>query len=332
MAKPLTLVTGGAGFIGSHVTQELLRLGHDVLVVDDLSDGYLENVPAAAHFSKYSILDIAAIDMLFDVAPFDYVFHFAAYVTEHMSHYARHHCYATNVLGSINLINAAIRHHVKRFVYVSSMSVYNIDQMPALEDDVPKPADPYGIAKYAVEQDLQAAQAHFGLDYTILRPHNVYGPRCNLANPYRNVIAIFLRQCLNGEPMTIYGDGLQSRQFSYVEDIAPLFARAVCPEARNQIVNIGTQQAYTVQAVAETVARAVECSPRFTYLPARNEAKKLIAVHTRQNAILGEPAERPLDEALSRTARWAMNNRHLAPRPCTSIDLPEFVPEALRYG
>src|SRR5437867_11048966 len=136
----------------------------------------------------------------------------------------------------MTLINASVNHGVKCFVFTSSIAVYGRNQLPMTEDMVPQPEDPYGISKYAVELDLRAAHEMFGLDYVVFRPHNVYGERQNTADRYRNVVGIFMNQVLHGQPMTVFGEGTQTRAFSHVDDVAPLIARApLVPAAINQV-------------------------------------------------------------------------------------------------
>ena len=207
---PTSLVTGGAGFMGSHVTEHLLRAGHTVVVLDDLSGGFEENVPKGAIFVRGSIVDHELIDRLFERYSFTYVYHLAAYAAEGLSHFIKRFNYTNNLIGSVNLINASINHGVKSFVFTSSIAVYGAGQSPMSEDMIPVPEDSYGIAKLAVEQDLRASHEMFGLDYVIFRPHNVYGERQNIGDRYRNVVGIFMNQLLKGEPMTIFGDGTSS--------------------------------------------------------------------------------------------------------------------------
>src|SRR6516225_9954965 len=187
-----SIVTGGAGFIGSHVAEHLLEMGHEVLVLDDLSGGFRENVPALAKFVEGSVTDQEVVNKLFDRHRFDYVFHLAAYAAEGLSHFIRRFNYTNNVIGSVNLINESVRHDIKRFVFTSSIAVYGANQLPMTEDMVPQPEDPYGVAKYAVELDLRAAHEMFGLDYSIFRPHNIYGEGQNVGDKYRNVVGIFM--------------------------------------------------------------------------------------------------------------------------------------------
>jgi UDP-glucose 4-epimerase len=223
-----SLVTGGAGFIGSHVVDEALRMGHRVVVLDDLSGGFAENVNPRAEFVAGSVLDHELVDQLFLRHQFDYVYHLAAYAAEGLSHFIRRFNYTNNLVGTVNLTNAALNSgRVRCFVFTSSIAVYGHNQLPMTEDAVPQPEDPYGIAKYACELDLRSQQALFGLPYVIFRPHNVYGERQNIGDRYRNVIGIFMNQAMRGEAFSVFGDGTQTRAFSHIDDVAPLIARAV---------------------------------------------------------------------------------------------------------
>ncbi|MCI0520595.1 MAG: NAD-dependent epimerase/dehydratase family protein, partial [Chloroflexi bacterium] len=214
------LVTGGAGFIGSHVAELLQRRGHEVLVLDDLSGGFEDNLTPGVDFVQGSINDEALIHRLFAEHGFTYVFHLAAYAAEGLSHFIKRFNYNNNLIGSVNLINAAVNHQVKCFVFTSSIAVYGASpELPMTEATTPHPEDPYGIAKLAVEQELRVSKDMFGLDYVIFRPHNVYGERQNIGDKYRNVVGIFMNQILQGKPMTIFGDGSQTRAFSYIGDV-----------------------------------------------------------------------------------------------------------------
>ena len=223
----MSLVTGGAGFMGSHVADHLLAKGHNVVVLDDLSGGFRENVPAGATFVEGSITDHELIDRLFDRHSFDYVYHLAAYAAEGLSHFIKRFNYNNNLIGSVNLVNASINHEVKCFVFTSSIAVYGAGQSPMSEEMIPVPEDSYGISKLAVEQELRVSHEMFGLDYVIFRPHNVYGERQNIGDRYRNVVGIFMNQLLRGEPMTIFGDGMQQRAFTHIDDVAPIIAASV---------------------------------------------------------------------------------------------------------
>ena len=189
-----SLVTGGAGFIGAHVTNELIAMGHEVVVLDDLSGGFEENINPQARFVKGSILDHDLLEKLFAEEKFDYVYHLAAYAAEGLSHFIKRFNYNNNLIGTVNLVNESIKNKIKSFVFTSSIAVYGAGKPPLREDMTPQPEDPYGVAKYACEMELKVAHEMFGLDYVIFRPHNVYGEYQNLGDRYRNVVGIFMNR------------------------------------------------------------------------------------------------------------------------------------------
>jgi len=307
MTKTKSLITGGAGFIGSHVARNCLALGQDVVVLDDLSGGFRDQVPPAATFVQGSVTDHPLVQRLFAEHQFDFVYHLAAYAAEGLSHFIRRFNYTNNVIGSINLINQAIEHRVRCFVFTSSIAVYGTNQLPMHEDLLPQPEDPYGIAKYAVELDLQAAHEMFGLDYVVFRPHNVYGENQNIGDRYRNVIGIFMNQVMQDRPMTLFGDGSQTRAFSYIDDVAPHIAKSVeLPQAYGKVINIGADKAYTVKHLAEVVARALGKEPRIEYLPARNEVLHAYSDHARARQIFGQETTVSLRDGIARMAEWAL--------------------------
>ncbi len=299
------LVTGGAGFIGSHLIDDLLELGYSVVCLDDLSGGYRSNVAPAAEFVLGSVVDADLVNQLFQQHRFTHVYHLAAYAAEGLSHFIRRYNYTTNLVASVNLINAAVLHQVKCFVFTSSIAVYGANQLPMTEDLSPSPEDPYGISKLAVELDLRAALHMFGLNYIVFRPHNVYGERQNIADRYRNVVGIFMNQILKGEPMTAFGDGEQTRAFSYVKDVTPVIARAVqVPEAYNQVFNIGADTPYTVNYLAGCVAEAMRVPANIMHLPARNEVVHAYSSHAKVKRVFGVEPRYSLPEGLARMAAW----------------------------
>ncbi len=300
------LVTGVAGFIGSHVAEECLKRGFEVTGVDDLSGGFLDNVPDGVRFVQVSVTNSERIEELFAEQRFDYVYHLAAYAAEGLSHFIRRFNYENNLLGSVNLINAAVRHNVKCFVFTSSIAVYGRNQLPMSEDLTPTPEDPYGISKYAVELDLRAADQMFGLNHVIFRPHNVYGERQNIADKYRNVIGIFINQVLHGLPMTIFGDGLQTRAFSYISDLTSTITRSVLmPECYGETFNIGADRPYTVVELAREVAHALEIEPKIVHLPPRNEVIHAYASHAKVERFFGSQPKTDLREGLRSMISWA---------------------------
>lgn len=306
MTKKYSLVTGGAGFIGSHVVDHLISMGHTVIVIDDLSGGFKNNVSAKSIFVKGSINDTILLDKIFKKYPIDYVFHLAAYAAEGLSHFIRKFNYENNLIGSINLINRAVLHNVKHFVFTSSIAVYGANQTPMTEDLEPKPEDPYGISKYAVELDLKAAYSMFGLPFTIFRPHNVYGPRQNHGDPYRNVLGIFINNIMLNKPMTIFGDGSQTRAFSYIDDVAPYIAQSVnVPSAKNQVINIGADIPYTVLELSEEIANAMGVEAKIDFLEARNEVMHAHSSHSKARRIFKIKKTTSLKLGIKKMVAWS---------------------------
>jgi UDP-glucose 4-epimerase len=320
----LSLVTGGCGFIGAHVAAHCLSLGHKVVILDDLSGGFEDNLPNGTIFIRGSVTDTKLVDALFREYRFRYVYHLAAYAAEGLSHFIRRFNYQNNVIGSMVLINAAVNAGtVERFVFTSSIAVYGPNQVPMTEDLTPYPEDPYGIAKYAVELDLHAAWRMFGLPFTIFRPHNVYGEKQNLWDRYRNVIGIFMNQLLQDQPMTIFGDGQQTRAFSYIDDVAPIIAQSVnVEEAQNETFNIGADQPYTVLELAKEVARSLGKEPKIVHLPARQEVVHAYASHDKVKKIFKTGTPVSLSEGLRRMADWAKTK---PPRPSPAFESIEVL-------
>jgi UDP-glucose 4-epimerase len=300
------LVTGGAGFIGSHVADELLHRGYQVTILDDLSGGFQENIASSAEFILGSINDNDLVTSLFREKQFDYVFHLAAYAAEGLSHFIKRFNYNNNLIGSVNLINASVNTGVKCFVFTSSIAVYGTSpELPMTEATHPHPEDPYGIAKLAVEQELRVCKEMFDLDYIIFRPHNVYGERQNIADKYRNVVGIFMNQALQDLPMTIFGDGEQKRAFSYISDVAPIIARSIeNHDAYNHVFNVGAETPYTVNELAETVALAMGVEPRIKHLPARNEVKYAYSTHEKVQKFFGAHQPVSLEAGVKKMASW----------------------------
>lgn len=326
---PTSLVTGGAGFIGCHVAAHLLKMGHKVIVLDDLSGGFRENVPAGATFIPGSIEDRPLLERIFADASPDYLYHLAAYAAEGLSHFIKRFNYSNNLIGSVNLINASVNHGVKRLVFTSSIAVYGEGQTPMSEDMLPVPEDPYGIAKLAVEQELRVSQRMFGLDYVIFRPHNVYGENQNIGDRYRNVVGIFMNQLLRGEPMTIFGDGTQQRAFTHISDVAPVIAESVnFPAARNQVFNVGADQPFTVNELARVVAGAMDLPLRVEHLAPRSEVKIAFSDHSRAERVFGIRQKTPLKEGTRRMAEWVGKHGARESKSFEDLEITKNLPES----
>ncbi|MEW6405987.1 MAG: NAD-dependent epimerase/dehydratase family protein [Chloroflexota bacterium] len=324
------LVTGGAGFIGSHVAESLVNGGNKVVVLDDLSGGFKENIVSGVEFVHGSVNDNELITCLFDENKFDYVFHLAAYAAEGLSHFIKRFNYDNNLIGSVNLINASINTGVRCFVFTSSIAVYGTSpELPMTEETFPHPEDPYGIAKLAVEQELLVCKEMFDLNYIIFRPHNVYGERQNIGDKYRNVVGIFMNQALQNLPMTIFGDGEQKRAFSYISDVAPLIARSIeVPAAYNQVFNVGADTPYTVNELAETVTRAMGVESQIKHLPARNEVKVAYSSHSKVERIFGAVTPVGLEEGVCKMAAWVKEHGARKSQKFKHIEISKNFPSA----
>ena len=324
----ISLVTGEAGFIGTHVTNELIKLGHKVVVLDDLSGEYKENVNPNAIFIEGSVTDNKIVAEIFNTYNFDYVYHLAAYAAEGLSHFIKRFNYTNNLIGSVNLINESVKHKIKCFVFTSSIAVYGEGQLPMTEDMLPMPEDPYGIAKYAVEQELKVTKKMFGLDYIIFRPHNIYGEYQNIADRYRNVLGIFMNQLLQGKPLTIFGNGLQKRAFSYIGDVAPYIAKSVETKAAyNQVFNIGADKEYTVKELAETIMKVMGIKQEIKFLPPRNEVVNAYADHTKAKKVFGINKTTSLIEGVTKMASWVRKYGARKTPEFKNIEIYEKLPD-----
>lgn len=324
------LISGGAGFIGSHVSEYLSNQGYQVTVLDDLSGGFRDNLVDGVNFVQGCITDITLVDELFTQEKYEYVFHLAAYAAEGLSHFIKRFNYNNNLIGSVNLINAAINHDVKCFVFTSSIAVYGASPiLPMTEEMQAQPEDPYGIAKLAVEQELAISKKMFDLDYIIFRPHNVFGERQNIADKYRNVVGIFMNQIQQSKPMTIFGDGKQTRAFSYIGDVAPIIAESIeKPEAYNETFNIGADIPYSVNELADAVANAMGVEPNIIHLPARNEVLNAYSSHEKVQSIFGDREKWSLNAGLARMAAWVKAFGARSSQEFEKIEIVKNFPEA----
>jgi len=300
------LITGCAGLLGSRLADYIIEnaLADQVIGIDDLSGGYIENVHSSVIFYRRNLYQ-DHIDDIFESHDVDYVFHFAAYAAEGLSPFIRKFNYLSNVVATAAVTNCCIQNEVKRLVYTSSMAVYGNGDPPFSEDDRQNPIDPYGVAKYACEMDIEIASEQHGLEYCILRPHNVYGSKQNIWDKYRNVLGIWMNQKMNHLPFTVYGDGLQKRAFSFIDDSLPcLWRAATIHEARNQIINLGGIRETAILEAAQILSDVVGGND-IVFLEKRHEVKNAYATYQKSIDILGFEHTIDLHSGLTTMWNWA---------------------------
>jgi UDP-glucose 4-epimerase len=269
-------ITGVAGFLGSHLADAMLKLGHSVSGCDNLIGGYLENVPEDVDFHQVDCCYLnTMIKLLKDV---DIVYHTACTAYEGLSVFSPHLVSQNTYQITATVASAAIIQNVKRFVNCSSMARYGTqDKVPFTEDMIPKPQDPYGIAKLAAENLLQCLSHVHGMEVVIAIPHNIIGPRQKYNDPFRNVASIMINMMLQGRQPIIYGDGEQKRCFSFVQDdIDCLTKLAFLPNVIGEIINIGPDEEFiTINELAETIAELLHFDLHPLYVADRPQEVKL---------------------------------------------------------
>lgn len=301
------LITGVAGLLGSRLADYIIENHPDVQVVgiDDLSGGYKENVNPKVEFWQMNLVT-HPIENCFEVHKFDYVYHFAAYAAEGLSPFIRQYNYENNLVATARIINQCIKHNIKRLVFTSTLAVYGHQDGNIFdENQTPKPIDPYGVAKFGCEMDVQIAGEQHGLDWCIIRPHNVFGVNQNIWDKYRNVLGIWMYQHMIGEPMTIFGDGNQTRAFSYIDDsLQPLWKASQDPRASKQIINLGGIREYSINEANE-ILRGVIGGGTVQYHEQRHEVKHSIPTWQKSVDLLDFEFKTDLEEGLTKMWDWA---------------------------
>jgi UDP-glucose 4-epimerase len=300
------LITGVAGLLGSRLADYIIENHPNVQIVgiDDLSGGYKENINPKVEFWQMNLVT-HPVENCFEVHKFDYVYHFAAYAAEGLSPFIRKYNYENNLIATARVINQCIKHDIKRLVFTSSMAVYGYGNGEVFyEDAIPQPMDPYGIAKYACELDIKVAGEQHGLDWCIIRPHNVYGVKQNIWDKYRNVLGIWMYQYLNNEPMTIYGDGEQIRSFSYIDDsLESLWNASQLQAASKEIINVGSTKHFTINE-ANSILSSVIGDGKVIYKEQRHEVKSVIPSYEKSINILGYEDKTSLQNGLKSMWEW----------------------------
>jgi UDP-glucose 4-epimerase len=301
------LITGVAGLIGSRLADYIIENEPDVHIVgiDDLSGGYIENVNPKVELWQMNLIN-GNISECFERHNFDYVYHLAAYAAEGLSPFIRSYNYQNNLVATSRIINECIVHDVKRLIFTSTMAVYGHGNGDIFDEtQIPCPVDPYGIAKYACEMDIKVAGEQHGLDWCIVRPHNVYGIKQNIWDKYRNVLGIWMYQHMNGEPMTIFGDGMQKRAFSYVDDcLEPLWKTSQQDNCSKQIINLGGTVHYTINEANEILKNVIK-SGETIYKEQRHEVKNAVPTWQKSVDLLDYSDDTNLHNGLIKMWKWA---------------------------
>ncbi len=320
------LITGVAGLLGSRLADWIIenKPEYKVVGIDDLSGGYRENVNKKVDFWEVNLIDPKhKVDSCFSEYKFDYVFHFAAYAAEGLSPFIRMYNYDNNLKATARIINECIKHDVKRLIFTSTLAVYGHGSGGIFDEaQTPQPIDPYGVAKYACEMDIQIAGEQHGLDWCIIRPHNVYGIKQNIWDKYRNVLGIWMYQHINNQPMTIYGDGTQTRAFSYIDDnLEPFWNAATTSQASKEIINVGGIEEISINEACDTLIQVVGGAEK-VYLEGRHEVKHSIPTWQKSVDILNYQYKTDLTQGLTQMWEWAKEqpNRNRFVWPSYELD------------
>lgn len=304
------LITGVAGLIGSRLADWIIQNNPNTTIVgvDNLSGGYIENINEKVIFYNCD-LDVDDISDIFKNHNLDIVYHFAAYAAEGLSPFIRNYNYKNNLVATTNIINNCINYDIKRLVFTSSMAVYGKGTPPFSEEDQPNPIDSYGIAKFACEMDIKVAGDQHDLDWCIIRPHNVYGINQNIWDKYRNVLGIWMNQYVNGNPMTIFGDGEQKRAFSFIDDcLEPLWKAGTIKEASKQIINLGGTIEYSINE-ANKILKEVIGNGTTIYKEQRHEVKLAHPTWDKSVEILNYKDKTSLKDGLKIMWEWAKEQK-----------------------
>lgn len=280
----MNIITGGAGFIGSHLADAM----PEALVIDDMSGNgeYRKNMVVE------DCRNFEAIDKIFKASRPETIYHLACNAAENKSAFSPVDITSRSYDAFIKVLTAGIRNGMKKFVFTSSIAVYGTGQIPYKETDKPEPEDLYGITKYSAEETLKVMSKIHGFEYVILRPHNVYGERQNMKDPYRNVVTIFMNSLLIGAPLPIYGDGEQVRQFSYIYNVVKQIM-----ERPQGTWNIGNSQEHTINELADMIEKVAGFSTGRNYLPERMEVKRAVALHDYKT-------DEDFEECIAKTWAW----------------------------
>jgi len=296
------LVTGQSGLIGSHLVDVLLSHGHDVYGISRTNRN--EN-PECQNY-RFDLRDTTRAKKIIEAIVPEVVYALAANAAEGKSFFSPIDITTNNIDIFFNTLVPAIRAgKLKRFIFTSSMAVYGAIKVPFKESDIPKPQDIYGISKLTNEMSLKVMSQAHGFEFVIIRPHNVFGPRQNMADPYRNVVTLFMNHILKDEPYSIYGNGEMRRCFSYVKDVVDIIYRCGFEDVAGMTFNVGSDLDLSINQLSEIIQKVSGHSISPIYLPDRiQEVHTAILDHSLIKKTLGYK-NTPLKKALEETWIWA---------------------------
>lgn len=295
-------ITGIGGHLGGRFASWLKKnTDVEIIGIDNFSCGYEENIP---QFIDYYTCTLGTQPIPTDIFECDYIYHFAAYAAEGLSPFIRHFDTQNNLLSTIDIINGCLNSgKVKRLIFTSSMSVYGEGEPPFHEDSLRRPIDAYGISKSACEQHIETAYRQHGQEYCIIRPHNLYGPYQSGWQVFRNVLAYWMSRVIQNQPMLVYGDGQQTRAFSYIDDVlGPLFQAGVSEAAGQQIINLGGSTPISILDAAKAVSEVT--GGRYEHVEPRHEVKYAYCTTQKSEDLLGYRDITPLKEGLGTMWEW----------------------------
>ena len=311
------IIFGAAGFMGSHLLDYLSK-DHDVIGVDNYSIGRYKH----DKIIKADCLEKEAMDRIIGEFKPEIIYFLTAWAHEGLSQFQPILITENNYNAYLNVLVPAIKHKVKRIVLTSSMSVYGAQKPPFDEDMARKPEDIYAISKTAMEEATEIMSKVYGFEYNIIRPHNVYGPRQALHDPYRNVVAIFINKMLQGKSFYIYGDGEQKRSFSYIDDVTPALANAGLYSVHGEIINIGPTEEYTINRLAGSVRANFENAPLPIHIEDRpQEVKEAWCTNDKAKRLLGYETKTTFIEGIHKMCEWAKTIGYQVPVYLNELEL-----------
>jgi UDP-glucose 4-epimerase len=271
------LITGVAGLLGSHLADKYLNEGWSVIGIDNLIGGYRDNIPDKVDFHLIDCNDFNSVNSLFSIHDIDLVIHAACTAHEGLSVFSPDFIFRNTASASISVLSASIANKVPKFIFCSSMARYgDYNGEPFTEDLSPRPQDPYAIAKVSAEACIRLMSKVHGIQYVILVPHNIIGPRQKYDDPFRNVASIMINRMLRGLPPIIYGDGLQTRSFSFISDVVdPIYKASIVDEALGQVINVGPDEnEISILELAKKIAYLTNYEGEFLHVPDRPQEVK----------------------------------------------------------